>query len=96
MAMEAGWISALAGGKASFLDLFWSFARVCVLLRKVRGCRLPEDGIKVSPPSPRFGDAFSIIDGRVEVCLRRICLWRICSDLFVVRLSFVCLQVGSF
>ena len=29
---------------------------------------------------------FSIIDVRVEVCLRRICPWWICSDVVVVRL----------
>ena len=46
----------------------------------------PEDGIKVSPPSPRSGGASSIVGGRVEVCLRRIYLWWICSDLIVVRL----------
>ena len=63
-----------------------SFVRVCVLLRKARRRRLPEDGIKVSPPSPRSDDASSIVDGRVEVCLRQIYLWWICSDLVVVRL----------
>lgn len=69
---------------------FLSFARVCVLLRKTRRRRLPEDEIKVSPPRPRSGGASSTIGGRVEVCLRRIYLWWICSDLVVVRLcSFV-------
>ena len=62
-----------------------SFARVYVLLRKTRRRRLPEDGIKVSPSSPRSGDAFSTVGGRVEVCLRWIYLWWICSDLVVVR-----------
>lgn len=52
----------------------------------MRWWRLPEEGIKVSSPSPRSSDASSIIDGCVEVCLRRIYLWWICSDLFVVRL----------
>uniref|UniRef100_R7WFB3 Uncharacterized protein n=1 Tax=Aegilops tauschii TaxID=37682 RepID=R7WFB3_AEGTA len=33
---------------------------------KARRRRLPEDGIKVSLPSPRFGDASSIIGGLVE------------------------------
>ena len=84
--MEARWVLARAGGRAPFLVVFFSFARVCVLLRKARRRRLPEDGIKVSPPSPRSGDASSIIGGRVEVCLRRIYLWWICSDLVVVRL----------
>ena len=96
MAMEAEWISALAGERAWFLDLFSNFVRVCVLLRKAGRWRLPEYGIKVSSPSPHFGDAFCIIGGRVEVCLRRICLWWICSDLFVIRVLFVCPQVGSF
>ena len=84
--MGAQWISARVGGRAPFLIVFFSFARVCVLLRKTRRRRLPEDGIKVSPPSPRSGDASSIVGGRVEVCLRRIYLWWICSDLVVVRL----------
>ena len=84
--METEWISALVGGRAPFLDAFLSFVRVCVLLRKTRRRRLPEDGIKVSPPSPRSGGASSIVGGRVEVCLRRIYLWWICSDLVVVRL----------
>ena len=58
----------------------------CVLFRKARRRRLPEDGIKVSPPSLRSGDASSTVGGRVEVCLRQIYLWWICSDLVVVRL----------
>ena len=95
-AMEAEWISALAGGRAPFSYLFSSFVRVCILFRKVRRRRLPEDGIKVSPPSPRSGDAFSIIGGRVEVCLWRICLWWICSDLFVVRLRSCVFRLDPF
>ena len=84
--MEARWILARAGGRALLLVVPSRFVRVCVLLRKARRRRLPEDGIKVSPPSPRFGGASSIVGGRVEVCLRRIYLWWICSDLVVVRL----------
>ena len=84
--MEARWILAMAGGKAPLLVNFFNLARVWVLLRKTRRRRLPEDGIKVSPPSPRSGDASSIVGGRVEVCLRQIYLWWICSDLVVVRL----------
>ena len=79
-----------------FRFFFSSFVRVCVLLRKARRRRLPEDGIKVSPPSPRSGGASSIVDGRVEVCLRRICLWWICSDLFVVRLRSCVFRLDSF
>ena len=94
--MEAEWISALAGGRAPFLDLFSSFVRVCVLLRKARRWRLPEDGINVSPPSPRSGDASCIVGGRVELCLRRIYLWWICSDLFVVRLRSCVFRLDPF
>ena len=47
---------------------------------------LPEDGIKVFPPSCHSGGASSTVGGHVEVCLRRIYLWWICSDLVVVRL----------
>ena len=68
-----------------FLVIFFNLVRVCVLLRKARRRRLTEDGIKVSPPSPRSGGASSIVGGRVEVCLRQIYLWWICSDLVVVR-----------
>ena len=56
------------------------------MLRKARRQRLPKDGIKVSPPSPRSSGASSIVGEHVEVCLRRIYLWWICSDLVVVRL----------
>src|SRR3954468_14529405 len=84
--MEARWILGRAGGRAPFLVIFFNLVRVCVLLRKVRWRRLPEDGIKVSPPSPRSGGASSIVGGRVEVCLRQIYLWWICSDLVVVHL----------
>ena len=84
--MEARWILARAGGRASLLVDFFNLARVCVLLRKTRRRRLPEDGIKVSPPSPRSGCASSTVDRRVEVCLRLIYVWWICSDLVVVRL----------
>ena len=84
--MEARWILARAGGRASFLVVSFNFVRVCVQLRKTKRRRLSEDGIKVSPPSPRSSGASSIVGGRVEVCLRRIYLWWICSDLVVVRL----------
>ena len=84
--MEARWILPRAGGRAPFLVVFFNLVRVCVLLRKARRRRLPEDGIKVSPPSPRSGGASSIVGGHVKVCLRRIYLWWICSDLVVVRL----------
>ena len=76
----------LDGRRTLFLDISSYFVRVCVLFRKTRRRRLPEDGIKVSPPSPRSGGASSTVGGRVEVCLRRINLWWICSDLVVVRL----------
>ena len=72
--------------EGSVFSRFFNLVRVCVLLRKARRRRLPEDGIKVSPPSPRSGGASSIVGGRVEVCLRQIYLWWICSDLVVVRL----------
>ena len=84
--MATRWISALVGGRALFSVVPSRFVRVCVLLRKTRRWRLSEDGIKVSPPSPRSGDVSSIIGGRVEVCLRRIYLWWICSDLVGIRL----------
>ena len=72
--------------KGFVFSLFFNLVRVCVLLRNARWRQLPEDGIKVSLPSPRSGGASSIVGGRVEVCLRQIYLWWICSDLVVVRL----------
>ena len=72
--------------KGSVLVVFYNLVRVCVLLRKARRRQLPEDGIKVSPPSPCSGGASNIIGGRVEVCLRQIYLWSICLDVVVVRL----------
>ena len=68
IAMGARWILVLAGGRASFLDVSSNFARVCLLLKKTRRWRLPEDGIKFSLPSLRPSGASSIADGRVEVC----------------------------
>ena len=65
--------------------IFFSLVRICVLFRKARWRRLSEDEIKVSPPSPRSGGASSIVGGRLEVCLRQIYLWWICSDFVVVR-----------
>ena len=56
------------------------------MLKKTRWQRLPEDGIKVFPPSCHSGGASSTVGGHVEVCLRRIYLWWICSDVVVVRL----------
>ena len=76
----------MAGGKALILVVRFSFVRVCILLRKARRRRLSEDEIKVSPPSPCFGGASSIIGGHVEVCLWQIYLRWICSDLVAVRL----------
>ena len=70
--MEARWILARAGDRAPLLVVSFRFVRVCVLLRKTRWRRLPEDGIKVSPPSPRSGGASSIVGGRVE---RRLLFW---------------------
>src|SRR4051812_32974399 len=52
----------------------------------MRWGQIPEDGIRVSPPSPLISDASSIIGVRLEVCIRRICPWWICLDLVVVRL----------
>ena len=72
--------------EGSVFSRFFNLVRVCVLFRKVRRWRLPEDGIKVSPHILRSGGASSIVGGRVEVCLRQIYLWWICSDLVVVRL----------
>ena len=83
-------------GRAPFLVVFFNLVRVCVLLKKARRRQLPEDGINVSPPSPRSGDASSIIGGRVEVCLRRTYLWWICSDLFVVRLLSCVFKLDPF
>ena len=94
--MEAERISGLAGGRAPLSYLFLSFVRVCVFLRKARRRRFSEDGIEVSPSSPRSGDVCSIIGGRVEVCLRRICLWWICSGLFVVRLRSCVFRLDPF
>ena len=84
--MEARWILTRAGEGAPLLVVPFIFVRICVLLEKTRRRRLPEDGIKVSPPSPRSGDASSIVGGRVEVCLRRIYPRWICSDLVVFGL----------
>ena len=72
--------------EGSVFSRFFCLVRICVMLRKARRRRLPEDGIKVSPPRPRSGDASSIIGGCVEVCLRQIYLWWIFLDLVVVRL----------
>ena len=63
-----------------------SFVRVCVVLRKTRWRGLSEYGIRFSPPGPHSSGASSIVGRCVEVCLRWICYWWICSDLIVVRL----------
>ena len=94
--MEARWILARAGGRAPFLVVFFNLVRVCVLFRKARRRRLPEDGIKVSPPSPRSGGAPSIVGGRVEVCLWRIFPRWICSDLVIVRLYSCVFRLDPF
>ena len=73
-----------------------SIVRVCVLLRKARRRRLPEDRIKVFLPSPHSGDASSIIGGHVKVCLRQIFLWWICSDLFIFRLCSYVFRLDPF
>ena len=72
------------------------FVRICVLLRKTRRRRLSKDGIKVSPPSPCFGGASSIVGGHVEVCLRWIYPRWICSDLVVVRLCSCVFRLDPF
>ena len=72
--------------EGSVFSLFFNLVRICVLLRKARRRRLPEDGTNVSPLSPRSGGVSGIVGGRVKVCLRQIYLWWICSDLVVVRL----------
>ncbi|EMS63260.1 hypothetical protein TRIUR3_16118 [Triticum urartu] len=53
--MAARWTPALAGRRASFLDVPSSFVRVCVLLRNTRWQRLLEDGTRFSQPRPRPG-----------------------------------------
>jgi hypothetical protein len=72
--MEARWIPVLVGGRAPFFDVFLCLVSVCVLLRKTWRWRLPEDGIRSSPSSPRSGGAYSVVGRCVEVCLRRISL----------------------
>ena len=52
----------------------------------MRWWRISEDEIKFSPPIPHSGGVSSIIGERVEVCLRQIYPWRICSKLVIVRL----------
>ncbi|XBI38598.1 hypothetical protein VPH35_123570 [Triticum aestivum] len=94
--MGAWWILARAGGRAPLLVVSLNFVRVCVLLRKTRRWQLPEDGINVSPPSPRSDGASSIVGGRVEVCLRRIYPRWICSDLVVVRLCSCVFRLDPF
>ena len=94
-AVEAEWVTVLAGGRASFLDPFSNFIRVCVLLRKAKRRRLSEDGIKVFPPShvPVMRLASSMGMWR---CLQRICLCWICSDLFVVHLRSCVFKLDHF
>ena len=87
-AMGARWILARAGKRASILVVPVRFVGVYVLFRKARQRWLPKDGIKVSLPSPHSSSASSIVAGHVEVCLRRIYLWWICSNLIVVRLHW--------
>ena len=78
------------------LVVLFRFVRVCVLLRKTRRRRLPEDGIKVSSPSPRSSGASNIVGGRVEVCLRRIYPRWIWSDLVVFRLYSCAFELDPF
>ena len=82
--------------EGSVFRSFFKLCRVCILLRKARRRRLPEDGMNVSPPSPRSGGASSIVGGRVEVCLRRIYPRWICSDLVVVRLCSCVFRLDPF
>lgn len=58
--------------------------------------RLVEDGIRFSPPSPCFGDASTIVVGRVEVCLLLMCLRWICSDLYIVCLCLCVFRLDPF
>ena len=64
----------LAGGRdfPSFLGVFMSSFRFCVLLSKTRRWRLSEYGIRFSPHNPCYGDVSSIVEGCVEVCLGQI------------------------
>ncbi|XP_037437792.1 G-box-binding factor 1-like [Triticum dicoccoides] len=55
--MAARWISTLAGGRVLFSVVPWRFVRLRVLLMKMRRRRLPEDGIRFSPPCPLLPDA---------------------------------------
>jgi hypothetical protein len=83
----ARWISVLADGRASCLDVFLSLVRVCGLFRKAWRRRLPKDGIRFFPSIPRPGGAISIIGGRVKVCLQQIPL-----DLVGVCLRWILLD----
>src|SRR4051812_29345947 len=77
-AMAPPWITVLTDERAPFLDVFSILVRVCVLLRNMRWWLLLEDEIRFFSSSPHPGDAFSIIGGCVEVCLRGISPRRIC------------------
>jgi hypothetical protein len=63
--LETRWIPVLVGGMA--------LVRVSVLFRKAWQ-RLPQDGIKSSPSSPRPDGVSSVFGERVEVCFRQISL----------------------
>ena len=52
----------------SHVDVITQFK--VVMLRKARWRRLPEDGIRFSPPCPRLGSASSVVGEHDEVCLR--------------------------
>jgi hypothetical protein len=93
--MGVWWILARAGGRAPLLVVPLIFVRVCVLLRKARRWRLPEDGINVSLPSPHSGGASSIVGGRVEVSPADLSSVDLLGSGYCSSI-FVCLRVGSF
>ena len=83
--MAAWWILVLAGGRDPSLNIRSSFVRVCVLLRKTRWRRLPEDEIRFSPRLALVPVVHLASSMDVRKCGSNG-VWWICSDLFVVRL----------
>ena len=84
--------------EGSVLEVFLSFVRVCVMVRKTRRRQLLEDGIRFSLSSPHSGDAYSVTGEHVEVWLQRIlcdlvdvCLWWIRLAVY----SFVYVRVSA-
>lgn len=83
------------GGGDSISRFSFEFGLVCILLRKIRSRRIPEDEIRFFLFNPSLGGASRVVRGHVEMCLQRVSWDSVDVSLWWIHLDlvFVCVFI---